>query len=95
MLEEYLMSINPNFIDDYISWVKNGCKEIEEEVLSCDKGCKTRVFMKSCNGITETMEFTFPPDASPKEIADFVLNDKVPEDVEVKEVKMPGSGKRF
>ncbi|HUU86849.1 MAG TPA: hypothetical protein VMX17_03755 [Candidatus Glassbacteria bacterium] len=93
MLEEYLMSINPNFIDDYVAWVKNGCKEIEEEESSCDKGCKTRIFKQSCDEITETMEYTFPPDASPKEISDFVLNGKVPDDVEV--IKMPGSGKRF
>ncbi len=89
MLEEYLMSINPNFIDDYISWVKNGCKEPEEE--------DSRVWEKKVIGAEVKQEFTFPPNTSAKEITDFVTKGKVPCDVVVKEkgVKMPGSGKRF
>jgi len=33
MLEGYLMLMFPNFIQDYIDWVKDGCKEVEEEKL--------------------------------------------------------------
>jgi len=91
MLEEYLMLVNPNFIDDYVAWVKNGCKEPEEEA--------SRVFEHK---VIETKEeFHFPPETTSQEIVDFVLKGKVPNDVTVekgikdKGVKMPGSGKRF
>ena len=77
MLEEYLMSINPNFIDDYVSWVKNGCKEPEEE--------DSRVWEHKVVKAEVEQEFTFPPDTSAQEIVDFVTKGKVPSDVVVKE----------